>query len=57
MGKLSRTLLNSLLITAVVADSNGGSTEEAVAYAVTSCNDESSPVSLLIFRVFIECLI
>ena len=52
MGKLSKTLLNSLLLTGVVADSNGGTTEEAVTYAVTGCNDESSPVSLLIFRGF-----
>ena len=45
MGKLSKTLLNSLLLTGGLADSNGGTTEETVSYAVTGCNDESSAVS------------
>ena len=47
MGKLSKSLLKSFLLSAVVADSNGSTTEgtAAVAYAVTGCNDEALPVS------------
>ena len=44
MGKLSRTLLNSLFLTSVAAQ-EAVSAEAAVTFAVTSCNDESSPVS------------
>ena len=45
MGKLSKSLLKSFLLSAVVADSNGNTTGEtaAVAYAVTGCNDEALP--------------
>ena len=56
MGKLSKTLVKSLFLSAVTAYSDESTTEETTdadatyadadaPYAVTGCNDEASPVS------------
>ena len=48
MGKLSKTLIKSLCLSAIAAYSDDNTTEETTnaSYEVTGCNDESSPVSL-----------
>ena len=53
MGKLSRTLLNSLFLTSVAAQ-EAAPAAAAITFAVTSCNDESSSVSSILIFVKIE---
>ena len=44
MGKISKTLLNSLLISTALANNNQD-TDDQSPYSVIGCNDESTPVS------------
>ena len=44
MGKISKTLLNSLLLSTTIATENQD-TDEQPPYSVIGCNDELTPVS------------
>ena len=44
MGRLSKTLVNSLFLSTAIANENQDA-DEKPPYSVIGCNDESSPVS------------